>query len=257
MITVASSSSAVCTLSGGVITFVGGGTCTLDANQAGNGSYYFAPQVLQSFQVENTQTISFTTPTPTSARVGVSSYTPSASATSGLSPVFTIDGSSTSGACSISGGVISFPRVGTCVVDANQAGGAHGGATYTAAPQVQQSFSIQPTGAVTFSTTAPTNATVGGSVYNVTAITTNNGETVTITSTTPSVCSVGSSVQQGTGATTVVTSLDGGLCVLSASDTVTSATQAYTVAKLQTITFGTTVSSGAGCPGRRPADRTT
>lgn len=45
------SSSSVCTISGATVSFVGSGTCTIDANQAGNGEYEAAPQAQQSFQV--------------------------------------------------------------------------------------------------------------------------------------------------------------------------------------------------------------
>jgi hypothetical protein len=45
------SSSSVCTISGATVSFVGSGTCTIDANQAGDGEYEAAPQVQQSFQV--------------------------------------------------------------------------------------------------------------------------------------------------------------------------------------------------------------
>jgi uncharacterized repeat protein (TIGR01451 family) len=60
-------------------------------------------------------------------------YSPSAKASSGLPVTFTLDGTSTG--CSLSGGVVSFTGVGTCVVNANQAGDA----TYAPAPQEQRS----------------------------------------------------------------------------------------------------------------------
>ena len=41
----------MCTISSNVVTFVGAGTCTLDANQAGNTDYAAASQVTQSFSV--------------------------------------------------------------------------------------------------------------------------------------------------------------------------------------------------------------
>ena len=56
---------------------------------------------------------------------------------SGNQLVFTIDTSATA-VCSISGADVSFTGVGTCVIDANQAGDA----TYNAAPQVSQSFLV-------------------------------------------------------------------------------------------------------------------
>src|SRR5207302_7459643 len=42
------SSAGVCTVSGATVSLVGTGTCTVDANQPGNGSYLPAPQVQQS-----------------------------------------------------------------------------------------------------------------------------------------------------------------------------------------------------------------
>ncbi|MDH4465576.1 MAG: IPT/TIG domain-containing protein [Acidovorax sp.] len=47
-----SSTTGVCTISsGGVLSFVATGNCTINANQAGNGSYDAAPQVTQTFTV--------------------------------------------------------------------------------------------------------------------------------------------------------------------------------------------------------------
>ena len=84
------------------------------------------------------QTISFNSNAPTDATVGGPTYTPTASASSDLDVVLTIDSSSNS-TCSIDGsGVVSFTAAGTCTIDANQAGDAN----YAAAPQVQQSITI-------------------------------------------------------------------------------------------------------------------
>jgi hypothetical protein len=86
------------------------------------------------------QTVSDSSTAPTGAAVG-GTYTPTATASSGLPVTDTIDASSTSGACSISSGKVSFTGVGTCVIDANQAGD-YG---YDAAPQVQQSVTVSAT----------------------------------------------------------------------------------------------------------------
>jgi hypothetical protein len=64
-------------------------------------------------------------------------YTPTATATSGLAPVFTIDGPSAS-VCSISSGVVSFTGTGTCTIDADQPGNS----SWNAAPQAQQSITV-------------------------------------------------------------------------------------------------------------------
>jgi len=55
---------------------------------------------------------------------------------SGNPVTFTIDSSSTSSACSISGSAVTFGQLGRCVIDANQAGNDK----YQAAPQAQQTI---------------------------------------------------------------------------------------------------------------------
>ena len=74
---------------------------------------------------------------PGAAMVGGATYTPTATATSGLTVSLTIDASSAS-VCSISAGIVSFTGVGTCTINANQAGNT----AYLPAPQVQQSFAV-------------------------------------------------------------------------------------------------------------------
>jgi hypothetical protein len=85
------------------------------------------------------QAITFTSTVPASPVVG-GSYTPAATGGGSGNPVvFSVDSSSAAGACSISaGGVVSFDGPGSCVIDANQAGNA----TFSAAPQVQQTLTI-------------------------------------------------------------------------------------------------------------------
>jgi hypothetical protein len=134
------SSSSVCTISGATVSFVGSGTCTIDANQAGNGEYEAAPQAQQSFQVaKKAQTSEFTSVPPANATVGGPQYTVAAEASSKLAVSFSIDPASSS-VCTISGTTVSFVGSGTCTIDANQAGNGE----YEAAPQVQQSFQVVP-----------------------------------------------------------------------------------------------------------------
>ena len=77
-------------------------------------------------------------------------YTVTASGGASGNPVtFSID-SSAHGSCSISGATVTFVAVGTCVIDANQAGNA----SYEAATQVQQSFAVSASG----STPPPSNS---------------------------------------------------------------------------------------------------
>ncbi|MFI5036227.1 MAG: prepilin-type N-terminal cleavage/methylation domain-containing protein [Acidimicrobiales bacterium] len=106
-------------------------TASLKCNGGGNGE----------LNVGFNQTITFTSTAPASASVG-GHYTVAATGGASGNPVtFSIDNLSTAGACSISGNVVTFTGVGTCLVDANQAqsdqsGGGVGG--YTEAPTVQQ-----------------------------------------------------------------------------------------------------------------------
>jgi hypothetical protein len=135
-LSIAPGSSAVCTTSGSTVSFVGVGKCVLDANQAGNAEYFPATEVRQEFEVgKGSQTVEFTSLAPTSATVGGTAYSASANASSGL-PVALATDASSAGVCTISGATVSFVGLGTCTIDANQAGNAN----YYPAPQVQQSF---------------------------------------------------------------------------------------------------------------------
>jgi hypothetical protein len=171
------SSSAVCTGTGS-ISFVGIGSCTVDANQAGNPYYSAAPQVQQSFSVGGAaQSIGFTSDAPTDAVVNGSTYTPIAAATSNLGVTLSVDASS-GAVCSISGGVVSFTAIGTCTIDAVQGGNGD----WLAAPELQQSFVVSGAPqAVSFGTTAPSDAVVGGATYAPAATAAPSGLPVTLT----------------------------------------------------------------------------
>jgi hypothetical protein len=136
-ITVDPASSSICSLSGTDLSFDAAGTCTINANQAGDATYNAAAHVQQSVNVvRRSQTISFTSTNPSPVTVG-GTYTPTATATSGLPVSITVDPASSS-ICSLSGTDLSFDAAGTCTINANQAGDA----TYDAAAQVQQSITV-------------------------------------------------------------------------------------------------------------------
>jgi hypothetical protein len=139
ILTLDPASKSVCTLSGNktgsTVSFVGAGTCTIDANQAGNPNYEAAPQKQQSFSVGRTQTITFTSGPPSSATVGGSAYTVTATATSGLPVSFS---SSTPATCTAFGATVRFVGPGVCAINADQVGDAE----FWPAPQVQQLFVV-------------------------------------------------------------------------------------------------------------------
>ncbi len=156
-ITVDGGSSSVCSISGGVVSFAAAGTCTLNANQVGNTNYNAATQVQQSVTVAApiAQTIAFTSTAPSPATVGGATYTVTATGgASGNAVTFALDAASTG--CSISSAAVSFTAVGTCIINANQAGNVG----YIAAPGQQQSFPVaEPV--VTSVSASPINSVYG------------------------------------------------------------------------------------------------
>ncbi|MBS0556195.1 MAG: hypothetical protein JSR27_02145 [Proteobacteria bacterium] len=244
VLSIDSSSSAVCGLSGSTsgstVSFTGVGTCTIDANQAGNGTYNVAPQAQQSFTVgKGSQSISFTSTAPTGAVVGGTTYAVTATSSAGLTPVtFAIDASASS-VCTISGNTVSFIGAGTCLINANQTGNAN----YAAAPQAQQSFAVgKANQTITFPNPGAQTYSPSGS-FAVSATASSN-LAVTFTSATSSVCTVSG---------TTVTILAAGTCTINAdqsgnanynaaptvSDTITINPAS------QTITFTSTPPGGA------------
>ena len=127
----------VCTLSGATVTYTAAGSCVIDANQAGNGTYSAAPQARQTITVTGKpQSITFNAP-PSYAYDG-DSATLSATASSGLPVVFSVDPNSGAGVCTLSGSTVTYTALGSCVIDANQVGNG----TYSAAPQARLTLKV-------------------------------------------------------------------------------------------------------------------
>ncbi len=197
-LTIDSTATSECSIASSVVHFLAAGTCKIDANQAGNGTYAPATQQQQSFTVKAStltpQTISFTTSPPSPATAGGPTYTVAASSTSGLPVSLTIDSTATS-ECSIASSVVHFLAAGTCKIDANQAGNG----TYAPATQQQQSFTVSANTltpqTISFTTSPPSPATAGGPTYTVAASSTSGlPVSLTIDSTATSECSIASSV---------------------------------------------------------------
>jgi hypothetical protein len=133
----------VCTVtSGGTIAFVSAGTCTIRADQAGNANYTAASQVSQSFSVTPGANV-ITFPALASTPFTSAPPAPAATASSGLAVSYS---SGTPGVCTVtSGGTITFVSVGTCTIQADQAGDAN----YAAASQVSQSFVVAASNSIT------------------------------------------------------------------------------------------------------------
>ena len=125
---------AVCTVLGNMVTVVVVGTCTIEATQAGDATYAPAAPVSQSFQVgKRMQKIEFAN---LPAQVwGTLPFTISATATSGLPVSFA---SLTRAVCTVLGNTVTVVLVGTCTIEATQAGDA----TYAPAQPVDRSFRV-------------------------------------------------------------------------------------------------------------------
>jgi hypothetical protein len=193
-----------CSLTAGHVSFTAGGTCVIDANQAGNGSWAAATQKQQAITItKKSQTISFTSANPSPVLINQPGYTPAATASSGLTVVITLDASSSG--CSLSSGVVSFTAAGTCLIAANQAGNA----TWAAATQQQQAISInKKPQTVSFTSPNPSPVTALDPSYTPTATAT-SGLPVTITL---DATSTGCSLAAG-----VVSFTAGGTCLIAAN----------------------------------------
>lgn len=197
-------SPSVCTLSGSTVSFVGVGSCVVDADEAGSSDYFAAPKATQRFNVaKGPQAITFTSPAPTSARYGGPAYNVAAIGGASRNPVSFASGTST--VCTVAGSTVSFVGAGTCVLVASQAGDAD----FFAATKVIQKFTVgRASQSVAITSPAPTNATVRGPTYRMTATGGGSGNEVTFSSATPLVCTVAGSI---------VSFIRGGMCSLEAS----------------------------------------
>ena len=82
------------------------------------------------------QTIAFTSTSPSFTLKGSPTYAPSATASSGLAVVISLDAASTG--CSLTSGVVTFTAAGVCVINANQTGNEN----WEPAAQKQQSITV-------------------------------------------------------------------------------------------------------------------
>ncbi len=130
----ASSDSSVATVSGNILSFIGAGTVSITASQAGNSNYSAAPDVQQSLKiVQGAQTISF--PSIPSKLEGDLPFALNAVASSGL-PVSYV--SSNEAVATVSGNIVTVLSKGTTKISASQPGNAD----YLAAADVSQTLSV-------------------------------------------------------------------------------------------------------------------
>ncbi len=214
VVSFASTTPGVCTVSGNTLSLVAVGTCSITASQAGNSTYSAATPVANSFAVAAApliaQTISF--PSPGNQTLGIAPAALAASASSGLAVSFA---SNTPGVCTASGTTLTLVAVGTCTVTASQAGNG----VFAAATPVANSFTVaapQPT-PQTISFTLPGAQTITGftaapeTAPAALSASATSGLAVSFASTTPSVCTVNGTalLLQGVGSCTITASQGG------------------------------------------------
>jgi uncharacterized repeat protein (TIGR01451 family) len=211
----------VCTVSDALVTVVGVGVCTIDADQPGDVTHSAASTTTTSFTVAGLpQAITFSQ--PLTADVADVTISLAATADSGLGVTYT---SSTPTVCTVAGSTITLLAAGgVCTVKADQPGDA----TRAPAPTITRSFAVTDgLGAPTVDTQditfpAPTVSLSGGPV--TLAATSDSGLPVSYTSGTPSVCAVGGTTLTpiGTGNCVVYADQPGNASFAAASTAVAS-----------------------------------
>jgi uncharacterized repeat protein (TIGR03803 family) len=219
---------AVATVSGNIVTIVGGGTTTITASQPGSSNYNAASDIAQALTVSQAlQSITFNA--LPAKNYGDAPFAISATATSGLGVVFT---SSDPAVATISGNTITITGGGTTTITAVQPGNAN----YSAALDVPQILTVNKINqTITFSTLAA--KTYGNAPYTL-AATTTSGLPVTHTSSDPAVLTISGNTVTivGAGSATITASQPGNANYNAAADVV----RTQTVNKAnQTITFAT------------------
>ncbi len=135
---IAASSSSICSIANGAVSYQSAGSCIVQAQQLGTANYMPSLVAIQSFSVgRGAQIVSFESAAPGNPFVNGSSYSVIAVSTSHL--LVSISATSASSSiCVVSGTTVSFIGNGTCTLQADQAGDAN----YVPAASVFQSFAV-------------------------------------------------------------------------------------------------------------------
>jgi hypothetical protein len=217
-VSITASSPAVCEVADGALALLGVGTCDLLAEQAGDEFYAAAPSVAVAFQVlPAPQTISFVS--PGNQRLGGGPVTLMASASSGLEVSFA---STTPVVCEVVLDQLQSLSVGTCSIEASQAGSATFAAADPVTRTVQVESNLLPQ---SLQFPSPGDQVLGVAPLTL-AATATSGLPVEFASMTPAVCTAdgGQLTLLSAGTCTLVASQDGGVAV--PGDTAFAAAQA-------------------------------
>jgi hypothetical protein len=231
-LTIDPASGTACSISSATVSLTAGGTCTIDANQAGNESFEPAPQAQQTFTVHRKPQSVEPTSQPTAPAVG-GTYMPTAQATSGLEVTFS---TSTPSTCTVSGSTVTFVAPGSCTVNENQAGNEQ-----WEPGQFSQTFPVaKGSQQVVFTSAAPEGAAVGGSyVPTATGGKSGNSVVLTVDLSSKAVCRFSGSTVSFIGSGTCT--IDGNQAGSENYEAAKTETQSFAVHQLpQTVAFTST-----------------
>jgi hypothetical protein len=231
-VSLASTTTSVCTIVNGAVHAVSAGTCSITASQAGDGTYLAASNVSKSFEItKNAQTITFTQPIAMTMTTADQALVATSSAGISYPVSFT---STTTSVCTIVNRAVHVVSAGTCSITASQAGDG----TYSPATNVVETLTISKlTQTITF--TQPTEMTVTSDPQTLVATSSAGGlYPVTFASTTSSICTVvNGAIEAVAAGTCSITASQAGDEIYAAA---VSATKSIAVANrkfAQTITF--------------------
>ncbi len=197
-VTFSSGNTALCTVSGNVVTGVGVGSCPIYADQLGNATYGNAARLTLNIPVnQGSQAITAFT-VPASVAVGATASPISATAGASGNPVTFSSGNTA--LCTVASNVITGVGVGSCPIYADEAASAN----YTAAPRLTLNISVGQGSQTITGFTVPASLAVGGATGTVSG-TVASGLTISYSSTTPTTCSITGTTVRGlaTGTCTI------------------------------------------------------
>jgi len=236
-VTYSTSDPLVATIVANKIHITGVGTCNIIASQTGNGSYYVAANVIQSFTVNKAnQTITF-------GALATKTYGNAAfnlTATGGASGKPITYTSSDPLVATVTGNTVTIVGAGSTIITASQAGNAN----YNAAIDVPQALTVnKKSQTITFN--ALGDKTYGNPTYTLGATGGTSGIPITYSSSDLTVATISGNTVTivGAGTTTITASQAGNANYEAAADK----TQSQLVKQIgQTITFGTLTNKAYG-----------
>jgi hypothetical protein len=220
LVTFASSTPSVCTVSGTTVTMLSAGTCTITPTATASGNYALTVGTASNITISQINQAPLTI-TSTNGTYGSGVTLATSGGTDGGTVSYVVTNGTATG-CSITSGVLTSTSNGTCLVTATMAGNTDYNPVSSSATTV--TFAAGLANTITVTSTAPASATVGGATYTPSASAT-SGDVVAITSSTPGVCAISGGAVSFTAA---------GACTLDFND-VGNAT--YLAATQQTQSF--------------------